>query len=85
MSATLKTAQEILAVKNKRGIREIPATVRAGIRMTKHQIRFSMIMAGLLIGLLIVVMLIAGNQATSAAEKDGGHHPQSHRLHIPFN
>ena len=68
MSATLKTAQEILAVKNKRGIREIPATVRAGIRMTKHQIRFSMIMAGLLIGLLIVVMLIAGNQATSAME-----------------
>ena len=38
MSTTLKTAQEILASKNKRGIREIPETVRAGVRMTKTQL-----------------------------------------------
>ena len=66
MSTTLKTAQEILASKNKRGIREIPETVRAGIRMTKAQLRFCMVICAVLVIALIVVMLIAGNQATNA-------------------
>lgn len=66
MSTTLKTAQEILASKNKRGIRAIPETVRSGIRMTKTQLRFCMSVCGILVALLIIVMLIAGNQATNA-------------------
>ena len=66
MSTTLKTAQEILAGKNKRGIREIPETVRAGIRMTKTQQRFCMIVCGIIVIALIFVMMIAGNQATNA-------------------
>ena len=68
MSTTIKTAEEILAGRNKRGIRDIPATVRAGIRMTKPQLRFCMVVSGFLIALLIVVMLIAGNQATGVMQ-----------------
>ena len=68
MSTTLKTAQEILASKNKRGIREIPQTIRSGIRMTKTQLRFSLIVCGVLIVALIAAMLIAGNQAVSATK-----------------
>lgn len=66
MSTTLKTAQEILASKNKRGIREIPETVRAGIRMTKTQLRFCMIVCGIIVIALILVMMVAGNRATEA-------------------
>ena len=66
MSTTLKTAQEILAGKNKRGIRKIPETVRSGIRMTKTQQRFCMIVCGIIVVALIFVMMIAGNQATNA-------------------
>ena len=59
MSTTLKTAQEILASKNKRGIRDIPQTVRAGVRMTKTQLRFCMIVCGIAVIALIIVMMIA--------------------------
>ena len=55
MSTTLKTAQEILASKNKRGIRDIPQTVRAGVRMTKTQLRFCMIVCAVLVIALIVI------------------------------
>ena len=68
MSTTLKTAQEILASKNKRGIREIPATVRAGIRMTKSQLRFCMIVCGVIIVALIIVMMAAGSRATNVVK-----------------
>ncbi len=68
MSTTLKTAQEILASKNKRGIREIPETVRAGVRMTKTQLRFCMIVCAVLIIGMIIVSLIAGNQAVSGVK-----------------
>ena len=68
MSTTLKTAAEILASKNKRGIKDIPETVRSGMRMTKTQLRFCMFVSGVLIAALIVVMLIAGNRATNAVK-----------------
>ena len=68
MSTTYKTAEEILASKNKRGIRQIPETVRSGIRMTKTQLRFCMIVSGILIVALIVIMMIAGNRATEAVK-----------------
>ena len=68
MSTTLKTAQEILASKNKRGIREIPETVRAGVRMTKTQLRFCMTVCAVLVLALIIVSLIAGNQAVSTVK-----------------
>ena len=68
MSTTLKTAQEILASKNKRGIKDIPQTVRSGIRMTKTQLRFSMIVCFVLVIALIIVSLIAGNQAVNAVK-----------------
>ena len=65
MSTTLKTAQEILDSKNKRGIRDILQTVKSGTRMTKTQLRFCMIICSVLVVALIIVALIAGNQATS--------------------
>ena len=68
MSTTLKTAQEILASKNKRGIKDIPSTVRSGIRMTKTQLRFCMIVCGILVIALIIVSLIAGNQAVNVVQ-----------------
>ena len=68
MSTTLKTAQEILASKNKRGIRDIPQTVRAGVRMTKTQLRFCMIVCAVLVIALIVISLIAGNQAVNTVK-----------------
>lgn len=68
MSTTLKTAQEILASKNKRGIRDIPQTVRAGVRMTKTQLRFCMIVCAVLVIALIAISLIAGNQAVSTVK-----------------
>ena len=68
MSTTLKTAQEILASKNKRGIKDIPQTVRSGIRMTKTQLRFCMIVCFVLVIALIIVSLIAGNQAVNAVQ-----------------
>ena len=68
MSATIKTAEEILASKNKRGIKQIPETVRSGIRMTKTQLRFCIIVAAVVIVGLIAVMVIAGNRATDAVK-----------------
>ena len=68
MSTTLKTAQEILASKNKRGIRDIPQTVREGVRMTKTQLRFCMIVCAVLVIALIVISLIAGNQAVNTVK-----------------
>lgn len=68
MSTTLKTAQEILASKNKRGIRDIPQTVRAGVRMTKTQLRFCMIVCVVLVIALIAISLIAGNQAVNTVK-----------------
>ena len=65
MSTTLKTAQEILESKNRRGIRQIPETVRAGIRMTKTQLRFCLVVCGIIVIALIAAMMIAGNQAAN--------------------
>ena len=65
MSTTYKTAQEILENKKKRGIREIPETLRSGTRMTKTQLRFSMTVFGVLIVALIVIMMVAGTRAVN--------------------
>ena len=50
----------------RRGIREIPATIKAGTRMTKNQLRFFITAAVVLIAVLFIVMTIAGNRADVA-------------------
>ena len=68
MSTMKKSAEEILASKNKRRIKDIPETIRKGFRMTKTQLRFCMIVSAVVIIALIVLMTIAGNQATNAVK-----------------
>ena len=50
----------------KRSIREIPATIRKGVRMTRNQLRFCIIAAVVLVFALFIVMTIAGNRAENA-------------------
>ena len=47
----------------KRGIREIPAAIKSGTRMTKNQLRFFITAAVTVIAVLFIVMTIAGNRA----------------------
>ena len=54
--------------KDKRGLREIPDTLRRHARMSKRQVRWSLIIAGLLIVLLAAVMAITDNLATAPLE-----------------
>ena len=55
-----------LLTSNKRGIREIPETIRKGVRMTKDQLRFCVIVTVVLIMALFVGMVITGNNADKA-------------------
>ena len=48
---------------NKRSIRDIPATIKSGTRMTREQLRFCIIAACIIIAALVVLMVIAGNRA----------------------
>ena len=50
----------------KRGIREIPATIRSGVRMTKNQLRFFITAIVVVIAALFIVMTVAGNRADNA-------------------
>ena len=63
MSTNRETNQNSLFIGNKRGIRQIPETIRAGIRMTQPQLRFCMTVTVVLLAVLFVVMTIAGNRA----------------------
>ena len=63
--STVNETKNILQGK-KRSIREIPATIRSGIRMTSNQLRFCIIAAVVLIAVLYLVMTIAGNRADNA-------------------
>ncbi len=63
MSTNRETNPKSLLTGNKRGIRQIPETIRAGIRMTQPQLRFCMTVTVVLIAVLFVVMTIAGNRA----------------------
>ena len=49
----------------KRSIRDIPATIKSGTRMTREQLRFCIIVAVVAIAVLFVVMSIAGNRANN--------------------
>ena len=62
MSTNYDAAQKVLR-DNKRGIRQIPETVRAGVRMTQTQLRFCMTVFFVLLAVLFIVMTIAGNRA----------------------
>ena len=57
---------KVLINSKKRGIREIPETIRSGVRMTREQLRFCIIAAVALILILVLVMTIAGNRADNA-------------------
>ncbi len=63
MSTNRETNPKSLLTGNKRGIRQIPETIRAGIRMTQPQLRFCMTITVVLFAVLFVVMTIAGNRA----------------------
>ena len=62
MSTNYDAAKKVLR-DNKRGIRQIPETVRVGVRMTQPQLRFCMTAFFVLLAVLFVVMTIAGNRA----------------------
>ncbi len=57
------TSQKNPFTGRKKGIRDIPETIRKGYRMAPGQLRFCAIMAVILILVLFVVMTIAGNKA----------------------
>lgn len=63
--STVNETKNILKGK-KRSIREIPATIRGGIRMTSNQLRFCIISAVVLVLALVLVMTIMGNRADNA-------------------
>ena len=63
MSTNRETTQGSLFIGNKRGIRQIPETIRAGIRMTQPQLRFCMTVTVVLLAVLFAVTTIAGNRA----------------------
>ena len=63
--STVNETKNILQGK-KRSIREIPATIRGGIRMTSNQLRFCIISAVVLVLVLFLVMTIAGNKVSNA-------------------
>ena len=56
MSKKIKLDAPIEFEKDKRGLREIPDTIRRHARMSKRQIRWSLIIAGLLLVLLAAVI-----------------------------
>ena len=51
--------------KDERGLREIPDTLRRHARMSKRQVRLSLLCAGLLIALIAALMIFAQNRADS--------------------
>ena len=65
--STVNETKNLLKGK-KRGIREIPETIRGGIRMTSDQLRFCIIAAVVLIAALFLVMTVAGNRADTAVK-----------------
>ena len=60
--STINETSKIIKAK-KRSIREIPAVIKAGNRMSHNQLRFCVIAAVVLIAVLYLVMSIAGNSA----------------------
>ena len=65
MSTISGAAQKTPYVGRKKGIRDIPETIRKGYRMAPGQLRFCVIAAVVLILALLVVMIIAGNRAAN--------------------
>ncbi len=63
MSTNRETKPTSLFTGKKRGIRQIPETIRAGVRMTQPQLRFCMTVTVVLLAVLFIVMTIAGNRS----------------------
>ena len=68
MSKKIKMDAPIEFEKDKRGLRDIPDTLRRHARMSKKQITWSLIIAGILLVLLAAVMVITNNLATAPLE-----------------
>ena len=60
-----KKNQEFLEVVDMRGVRDIPDTLRRGVRMSPGQFRFSMFVASAAILVLILLIIVSQNLATS--------------------
>ena len=65
MSTIMRSPEEILAKGQQRKISEIPATIKSGTRMTRNQLHFCVVTAVVLVLVLFLVMVIAGNKADS--------------------
>ena len=68
MSKKEKIDAPIEFEKDKRGLREIPDTIRRHARMSKRQVRWSLIIAGIILVLLGAVMIVTDNMATAPLE-----------------
>ena len=68
MSKKIKVDTPIEFEKDKRGLKDIPDTLRRHARMSKRQIRWSLIVAGIILVLLAAVMVVTNNLATAPLE-----------------
>ena len=64
MSKKNKIDAPIEFEKDKRGLKDIPDTLRRHARMSKRQIRWSLIIAGIILVLLAAVMIVSDKMAT---------------------
>ena len=63
MSTINENTRKDLLKGKKRGIRDIPRTIRSGMRMTKQQLQACLAAAVILVAALFLVMTVAGNRA----------------------
>ncbi len=68
MSKKNKTDAPVEFERDKRGLKDIPDTIRRHARMSKRQIRATLSIAGIILILLAAVMIIADRQATAPLE-----------------
>ncbi len=64
LSKKIKIENQIEFEKDKRGLKDLPDTLRRQARMSKRQLRWSLLIAGLALVLLVAVMTIADRKAT---------------------
>ena len=65
MSTLSEASQKIQFTGRKKGIRDIPETIKKGYRMAPGQLRFCAIAAVVLLVVVFIVMTITGNKAAS--------------------
>ena len=68
MSKMIKIDAPVEFEKDKRGLRDIPDTIRRHARMSKRQVRWSLVIIGALLVLLAAVMIFTDKMATEPLE-----------------